>query len=161
MGSTSFDTAIGRCAISWEGELVTGTALLPRSAASTGALPGFVERAIAAITELMSGTPVSLDWIGLDWSRVSEFERRVYEETRLIPPGEVRSYGEIATRLGTGEGARAVGAAVGRNPFPVVVPCHRVVAAGGAIGGFSAPGGVSTKLRMLAIEGAPVTLPML
>jgi methylated-DNA-[protein]-cysteine S-methyltransferase len=82
---------------------------------------------------------------------VGVFERRLYETLRAISPGETLTYGELAARLGDVD-ARDVGQAMGRNPFPVIVPCHRVVAAGGKTGGFSAPGGVRTKLRMLAIE---------
>ena len=87
---------------------------------------------------------------------VPEFHRRVYEAARAIPPGNTLSYGDIAKRVGAPGAARAVGQALGRNPFPIVVPCHRVLAAGGKIGGFSAQGGVATKRRMLAIEGARV-----
>jgi len=85
---------------------------------------------------------------------VPEFHRRVYEVARTIPPGATLSYGEIAARLGDPGSARAVGQALGRNPFPIVVPCHRVLAAGGRTGGFSARGGAKTKLTLLAIEGA-------
>ncbi len=87
---------------------------------------------------------------------VPEFHRRVYEAARAIPPGNTLSYGDIAKRAGVPGAARAVGQALGRNPFPIVVPCHRVLAAGGKIGGFSAQGGVETKRRMLEIEGAPL-----
>ena len=87
------------------------------------------------------------------------FHRRVYEVARTIPPGATLSYGEIATRLGAPGSARAVGQALGRNPFAIVVPCHRVLAAGGKLGGFSANGGVTTKLRLLSIEGAQAGRP--
>ena len=90
----------------------------------------------------------------LDMDGVPEFHRRVYELARAIPPGQTLTYGEIARRLGDPSQARAVGAALGANPFPFLVPCHRVLAANGRTGGFSAPGGVSTKLRILEIEGA-------
>ena len=85
---------------------------------------------------------------------VPEFERRVYEVARRIPPGATLTYGEIAARLGDKLLARDVGQALGRNPFPIVIPCHRVLAAGGKTGGFSARGGVATKMKMLQIEGA-------
>ena len=85
---------------------------------------------------------------------VPEFHQRVYAIAREIQPGRTLSYGEIAARLGDPSLARAVGQALGQNPFPIVVPCHRVLAANGKTGGFSAPGGVSTKLRMLEIERA-------
>jgi methylated-DNA-[protein]-cysteine S-methyltransferase len=92
--------------------------------------------------------------VALDMELVPEFDRRVYSVARAVPPGRTITYGEIAARLGERGAAQAVGQALGRNPFPVVVPCHRVLAAGGGIGGFSARGGVATKRRMLAIEGA-------
>ena len=93
---------------------------------------------------------------------VPAFDRRVYEVARSIPPGATLSYGEIAARLGEPDAARDVGQALGRNPFSIVVPCHRVLAAGGKLGGFSARGGRRTKLRLLSIENAPVkgTLPL-
>jgi methylated-DNA-[protein]-cysteine S-methyltransferase len=78
----------------------------------------------------------------------------VFEIARTIPPGRTLSYGEVAQALGDATLARAVGQALGRNPFPIIVPCHRVLAAGGKAGGFSAPGGVKTKARLLEIEGA-------
>jgi methylated-DNA-[protein]-cysteine S-methyltransferase len=84
---------------------------------------------------------------------MSDFDRRVYEIARSIPPGRVLTYGEVASRLGI-DNARAIGQALGRNPIAVIVPCHRIVAAGGKLGGFSAPGGATTKRRLLAIEGA-------
>jgi methylated-DNA-[protein]-cysteine S-methyltransferase len=86
--------------------------------------------------------------------RVPDFEGRVYEVARSIAPGATMSYGDIATRMGTPEAARDVGQALGRNPFPLIVPCHRVLAAGGKIGGFSAHGGITTKRRLLQIESA-------
>ena len=95
-----------------------------------------------------------LSRIDLDMSAVPDFEQRVYAETRSIPPGETLTYGDIATRLGDVGLSRAVGQALGRNPFAIVVPCHRVLAAGGKSGGFSAVGGVDTKRRLLEIEGA-------
>ena len=88
---------------------------------------------------------------------VDEFRRRVYAATRAVGPGETATYGEIARAIGRvdPEGARDVGAALARNPTPIVVPCHRVVGANGKLIGFSAPGGLETKRRMLALEGAP------
>src|SRR4029453_17011519 len=95
-----------------------------------------------------------LSHVALDMEQVPAFERRVYEAARRIPAGKTLSYGEIAGQLGVPGSARAVGRALGRNPFAIVVPCHRVVAAGGKLGGFSASGGVHTKRRMLEIERA-------
>ena len=90
----------------------------------------------------------------LDLESVPAFHRRVYEVARTIKPGTTLSYGEVASRVGEPDAARAVGQALGRNPIPIIVPCHRVLAAHGGTGGFSAPGGTATKLRLLAIEGA-------
>jgi methylated-DNA-[protein]-cysteine S-methyltransferase len=103
---------------------------------------------------LLRGEASDLAGVALDMDQVPEFHRRVYDAARTIPPGETLSYGDIARRVGAPGAARAVGQALGRNPFPIVVPCHRVLAAGGRIGGFSAQGGVATKRRMLAIESA-------
>ena len=90
----------------------------------------------------------------LDLDDIPEFHRRVFATARAIAPGNTVTYGELARRLGTPGAARAVGQALGANPFPIVVPCHRIVAADGSLGGFSAPGGARTKRRMLQIEGA-------
>ena len=103
---------------------------------------------------LLSGERRDLSFVALDMEGVPELHRRVYEVARTIPPGETLTYGEIARRLGDPRQARAVGQALAQNPFAIVVPCHRVLAAGGRTGGFSAPGGTGTKLRILEIEGA-------
>lgn len=103
---------------------------------------------------LLRGEPRDLRDLPLELDGLPEFQRRVYEIARTIPPGSTLSYGELARRMGVPGAARAVGQALGKNPFPIVVPCHRVLAAGGKMGGFSAAGGVSTKARMLRIEKA-------
>jgi methylated-DNA-[protein]-cysteine S-methyltransferase len=166
-GYALFDTAIGRCALVWRGGLVVGAALPEvsdeRARLSLGRrFPGAVEadpplfaaRAIARIQELLDGHRTDLGDIALDLGAGSDFERSVWEAARRIPCGEVRSYGDIAREIGAPQGAQAVGAALGRNPVPIIVPCHRVLAADGRSGGFSAPGGVETKFRILEIEGA-------
>ena len=112
-----------------------------------------------AIVALLRGERRDLSAIALDMTGVPDFYRRVYDAARRIEPGMTATYGAIAARLDDPTAARQVGQALGRNPFPIVVPCHRVVAAGGKAGGFSAPGGTATKLRMLAIEGARVGRP--
>ena len=169
-GFTLFDTPIGRCGVAWGERGVTGvqlpqpdeaqtrTRLLQRAGSelSEASPPPEVARAIADITALLSGKNADLSAIELDMSRVEEFNRGVYEIEREIPPGKTLTYGDIAKRLGGVELSRDVGQALGQNPFPVVVPCHRVLAAGGKPGGFSANGGVKTKLKILAIEGAYV-----
>jgi methylated-DNA-[protein]-cysteine S-methyltransferase len=166
-GYTLFDTALGRCGIAWGDRGIASVALPAPDEAATRrrlrrALPGAREAvpppavadAVAAIARLLAGEPDDLASVALDMDGVPEFHRRVYDVARAIPPGETLSYGEVAARLGEPAAAQAVGRALGGNPFPVVVPCHRVVAANGALTGFSAPGGIETKRRMLAIEGA-------
>ena len=118
--------------------------------------PAEVQRAIDGIVELLAGKPNDLADIALDLDGVPEFNRGVYDIARKIPPGKTLTYGDIAKQLGGVELSREVGQALGRNPCPIVVPCHRVLAAGNKPGGFSANGGVVTKLKMLEIEGAPV-----
>src|SRR4030095_13858169 len=103
---------------------------------------------------LLRGDAVDLDFVALDMRNVPAFHQRVYEVARSIKPGSTLTYGEVAAQMGQPGAARSVGQALGRNPFPIVVPCHRVLAAGGKMGGFSAAGGITTKLQMLTIEGA-------
>jgi methylated-DNA-[protein]-cysteine S-methyltransferase len=166
-GYTLFDTALGRCAIAWGDRGIAAVELPAADDAATrrrlrralpdareAAPPPAVEAAIDAIVRLFDGEPDDLSSVMLDMEDVPEFHRRVYDVARTIAPGETLSYGEVAARLGEPGAAQAVGRALGRNPFPIVVPCHRVVAADGALHGFSAPGGIETKRRMLAIEGA-------
>jgi methylated-DNA-[protein]-cysteine S-methyltransferase len=166
-GFALFDSAIGRCAIVWRGGFVVGTALPEASderarsslarrfpGAAEADPPPFAARAIARIVALLAGERTDLGDIGLDLAGAADFDRSVWEATRRIPFGEVRSYGDIASEIGAPRAAQAVGVALGRNPVPIVVPCHRVLAADGRTGGFSAPGGVATKFRILAIEGA-------
>jgi methylated-DNA-[protein]-cysteine S-methyltransferase len=165
-GFALFDTAIGRCALVWRGGLVVGAALPEASderararlakrfpeAAEADPSP-FAAAAIARIVRLLEGQKTDLGDIPIDL-RGSELELAVWAAARLIPCGEVRSYGDIAREIGRPQSAQAVGVALGRNPAPIVVPCHRVLAADGKSGGFSAPGGVATKFRILEIEGA-------
>ena len=166
-GYALFDTAIGRCGIAWSERGIAGVQLPEgRDAATKARLarrhPGWreappppaVQAAIEAMVRLLQGEAHDLGPIVLDMDGVAPFDRLVYEVARTIPPGQTLRYGEIAARIGQPREARAVGQALGRNPFAIVVPCHRVVAAGGQPGGFSAQGGVATKRRMLAIEGA-------
>ena len=164
---TLFDTAIGRCGMAWSERGVTGLQLPEASDLKTRArmlrrFPGAheeapppeVRAALDLIIALLRGEASNLSTVALDMEGVPPFHRRVYEVARTIPPGATLSYGEIAARLGEPGMAREVGQALGRNPFALIVPCHRVVAAGGKAGGFSANGGVATKLRLLSIEGA-------
>ena len=124
----------------------------PQSIESTP--PPFVQHAIEGIVALLTGEARDLTDVRLDLESVPSFHQRVYDVARQIKPGTTLSYGEVAARVGEPDSARAVGQALGRNPIPIIVPCHRVLAADGGTGGFSAPGGTATKLRLLAIEGA-------
>ncbi|MGP0094333.1 MAG: methylated-DNA--[protein]-cysteine S-methyltransferase [Xanthobacteraceae bacterium] len=167
LGCTFFDTAVGRCGIAWSGRGIVGVQLPEATEHATRARlrhrfpsaretqpPTEVQRALDGIVALLRGEPCDLAAVALDMDGVPPFHRRVYAVARKIPPGETLSYGDIAARLGAPGAARAVGQALGRNPFAIIVPCHRVLAAGGKVGGFSANGGVTTKRRLLAIEDA-------
>ncbi|MCW2950915.1 MAG: methylated-DNA--protein-cysteine methyltransferase [Conexibacter sp.] len=168
-GFTLFDTAIGRCGVAWGPDGLLAVQLPEASEPATRARlaqgvpdarevappPADVQAAIDAIAALVGGEARDLAAIALDLADIRPFHRRVYELTRAIAPGATRSYGELATDLGEPGAAQAVAQALGRNPLPLVVPCHRVLAAGGAVGGFSGAGGTATKRRLLAIEGAP------
>jgi len=162
-----FDTPIGRCGIAWGDCGLAGVQLPEASDRATArrlcrdwpdareaAPPREVRQAIEAIVALLCGRPTDLSSIALELERVPPFHRRVYAIAREIEAGRTMTYGEIAARLGDAGAARAVGQALGANPWAIVVPCHRVLAAGGKPGGFSARGGVATKLRLLSIEGA-------
>ncbi|MCP9630604.1 methylated-DNA--[protein]-cysteine S-methyltransferase [Rhodopseudomonas palustris] len=164
-----FDTALGRCGIAWGDRGIVAVQLPQPNDAQTRARilqrygdvaeavpPPDVQHAIDGIVALIAGEPIDLTDIALDLDDVSDFQRGVYDIARSIPPGRTLSYGDIAKRLGGVELSREVGQALGRNPIPIIVPCHRVLAAGGKPGGFSANGGVATKLKLLAIEGAVV-----
>ena len=167
---TLFETPIGTGGIAWNERGVSGLQLPEPDAARlraglrrrfAGAAesppPPEIRRAIDLITALLRGEPSDLSGVHLDMQRVPAFERRVYEVARTIPAGQTVSYGDIAGRLGDVHLAREVGQALARNPFPIVVPCHRVIAAGGRLGGFSARGGLATKQRLLSIERANVS----
>ncbi|MBC7768836.1 MAG: methylated-DNA--[protein]-cysteine S-methyltransferase [Phycisphaerales bacterium] len=161
-----FDTAIGRCGLAWGPRGVLGVQLPERSENATRTRlmrhcpnadeiepPKQIARAIGDIAALLRGEKKSLRTISLDMARVPAFNARVYETARAIAPGMTRTYGEIARAIGDASAARAVGQALGRNPFAIVVPCHRVVGANSKLVGFSANGGIATKLKMLQIEG--------
>jgi len=169
-----FETAIGVCGIVWTARGVCGVQLPEKDPAATRArvhrrhptateappTPD-VQRAIDGIVALLRGERRDLTGIAVDNSAIPEFNRRVYAIARNIPPGSTMTYGEIAERLGDKLLARDVGQAMGENPTPIIMPCHRVLAAGGKTGGFSAPGGIVTKLQLLTIEGAQPGRPTL
>jgi methylated-DNA-[protein]-cysteine S-methyltransferase len=162
-----FETAIGSCGIVWNARGLTGVQLPKKDEAATRArvrqrYPSAVEaapspsvqEAIDGIVALLCGEPRDLTGVAIDNSRTPEFNAKVYAVTRQVPPGKTITYGEIAAQLGDKLLARDVGTALGENPCPLVMPCHRVLAANGKPGGFSAAGGVVTKLKLLSIEGA-------
>lgn len=168
-GFAFFDTAIGRCGVAWgergllsvqlpEADDARTRARLLRKAPGARDMtpPANVQRACDAMAELLGGEARDLSFIALDMDRIPAFNRSVYDIARTIAPGETLTYGDIATRLGDKLLSRPVGQALGQNPLPIVIPCHRVLAANGKTGGFSANGGVTTKFRMLAIERAKI-----
>ena len=161
-----FDTAIGSCAIAWGSGGIVGAALPDpdRGAvyarvtqrypgAAQAQAPANVAMAIDGIRAMFSGGNPDLTRVVLDMRGIPDFNRRVYDITRRIPAGATLTYGEVATRLGDAGLSRAVGKALGENPFPPIVPCHRVLSAEGKMHGFSASGGIALKLRMLHLEG--------
>jgi methylated-DNA-[protein]-cysteine S-methyltransferase len=167
-----FDTTVGQCGIAWSARGVLGVQLPERSEVATRARlqrrypdareaspSGNVQEAIDDIIALLAGNARDLSAVVLDMQRVPQFNQRVYSVARTITFGTTLSYGEIAEQLGDRSVAREVGEAMGQNPFPIIVPCHRVMASGGKLGGFSAAGGVTTKIRLLNIEGAQVGEP--
>jgi methylated-DNA-[protein]-cysteine S-methyltransferase len=167
-GHALFDTAIGVCGIAWGPGGVVAVQLPEADAGRTRTRllkglpespeealpPAQVQAAIKGIQALLNGETRDLREIALDMDRLTPFQRDVYAIARAIPPGQTLTYGDVAKALGDPGLARAVGQALGHNPFAPIVPCHRVLAAGARSGGFSAGGGVATKLRMLQIERA-------
>ena len=164
-----FDTPLGRCGIAWGPDGIVGVQLpegddtltrrrmRDRFGAVDETRPSRdVQRAIAGMRALLAGRRPDLSTVILDMRDVPPFHQRVYAVAREIPVGATLTYGDVALEAGAPGAARAVGQALGRNPFAIVVPCHRVTAAGGKVGGFSATGGVDTKLRLLELEGTVV-----
>ncbi|MFZ5670602.1 MAG: methylated-DNA--[protein]-cysteine S-methyltransferase [Pseudomonadota bacterium] len=165
-----FDTAIGRCALVWAGTSIVGAHLPGRPedvaadrirqrfpGAEPGEIPADLRWVVEGVVALLAGGRPDLSDAPLDLSAAPPFHQRVYAVARTIPPGQTMTYGEIAKALEAGpQAAQAVGEAMARNPIPILMPCHRVLGANGRPGGFSAPGGVETKLKMLRIEGAQV-----
>ena len=162
-----FDTPLGRCGIAWGPRGIVGLNLPEVRDSETRAKligrydeaveaspPPDVQRAIDGIASLLRGAASDLAAVPLDMTGVPPFHRRVYDAVRAIPPGASLSYGEVAAKAEAPGAARAVGQAMRRNPFSILVPCHRVFAAGGKIGGYSAHGGLATKLKLLSLEAA-------
>ena len=165
-GFILFSTPIGDCGILWGDRGVLGLALPGETVQATrepitrrhpeareGEAPAWAGRMVEQVRRHLAGDLQDFAGVALVMDGVPPFHQQVYREARQVLAGTTTTYGELAARLGSPGAARAVGQALGRNPFPLVVPCHRVLAANGRIGGFSAPGGTATKRRMLAIEG--------
>ena len=165
IGFALFATAIGECAIAWNEVGLTGVWLPEtsparlrarivqrRSDAAEAKPVGENADAVTGIAALLRGERTDLTGIRIDDVLLENLDRRVYRTARTIPPGRVVTYAALAERVGQAVSAREVGRSLGRNPFPLVVPCHRIVAASGQLGGFSAPGGAATKRRLLTIE---------
>jgi len=167
MPCTVFPTRLGACGIAWsdagltrvllpgEGEPQTAEGLARHCGTPAGEPPEWVNRVIAKVQRHLEGGLRDFTGTPLDRSCASDFQMAVYARTQAVKPGATTSYGEIARSLDLGtEAARAVGMALAANPWPLIVPCHRVLSSGGKMTGFSAPGGVRTKARLLALEGA-------
>ena len=168
MPHTLFSTAFGTCGIAWNDAGLTGFQLPEATDALTAQrlaarartqpateIPEGMQQLIARVQAHFAGRMQDFSDVALDWSRVSDFQRAVYLHAQAIRPGYKKSYGELAHLMALGnEAARAVGVALATNPWPLIVPCHRIVSASDKMTGFSAPGGVRTKTRLLALEGA-------
>ena len=168
-GFSIVSTAIGAFGVAWSDAGIVRTWMHDRTIEATRhqirrAFAGAVEQApppeiaaaVADVVALLAGERRA-SGVVLDERSIPDFDRRVYEVARTIPPGETMTYGAVAKVLGEEPmRARDVGSALARNPFAPIVPCHRIVAAGGLLGGYSAPGGASTKRRLLEMEGAAI-----
>ena len=163
-----FDTELGVCGIAWSDDGVTrfqlptsgheATRRLAKGAA-TSAPPPDIADAISQSRSYFGGAEPDFSAVPLDLGDVDQFRRQIYDVLRTVGWGKTLTYGELAARIGAEGGAQAVGQAMGKNPIPLIIPCHRVLAAGGKIGGFSAPGGSATKEKLLAMEGVRVGPP--
>jgi len=162
-----FDTAIGPCGIAWNERGLTRLRLpessptttekrlratLGSPAPATPPLP--IEAAIAELQRYFAGARIEFGSIVLDLPDVDAFHRQVYEAARSVAWGQTTTYGELARQAGAPQEAREVGQAMARNPIPIIIPCHRVLAAGGRMGGYSGRGAAATKRFLLELEGA-------
>jgi methylated-DNA-[protein]-cysteine S-methyltransferase len=161
-----FDTAFGTCGVAWSDGGLTRVQLPERDVAATegrlrkhgavradGEVPSGVADAVAQLRAYFEGAKVHFVDVVLDLGAMTEFNGRIYAALRTIVYGETITYGGLAALAGSPGAAQAVGTAMGRNPWPVIVPCHRVMAVAHAIGGFSAYGGAVTKAKLLRLEG--------
>jgi methylated-DNA-[protein]-cysteine S-methyltransferase len=158
MPHATFSTPLGLCAIAWN-EIGLTRFLLPdperHSSPTETDPPSWVSEIIERVKRHLAGEVQDFADVPYDFSRVSEFIRGVLRATLDVKPGHTATYGELATAIGLPLAAsRAVGSALGSNPWPLLIPCHRIIAATGKVTGFSGPGGIATKLKLLAVEGA-------
>ncbi len=164
-GYALFETALGPCGIAWRSAKIARIRLPEANEEETRAhllgnsdfpenapLPGWVKKIIEKMTNHLEGKTQDFSLVPLEMDQLPDFRRKVYETALSIKPGKTATYGELAEMMGHPRAARAVGHALGKNPFPIVVPCHRVVAKGGKPGGFSAYGGLETKAKLLDAE---------
>lgn len=153
----TFATPLGRCAIKWHDAGLTGFELpeaTPRPSDETTP-PAEIAAIIARVQRHLASEPQDFSDLSYDFTAVPAFDLDVLRATLAIKSGQTRSYGEIAATIGQPPAAsRAVGSALGSNRWPLLIPCHRVLAADGKMTGFSGPGGVATKAKLLALEGA-------
>lgn len=171
-GRLVFETALGFVALAWSERGLTHLALPQASEEAAarlsakwgsegpvGVAPSFVDEAVDLIRRYADGEVVDFTALPFDLTCIDAFRRAIYAAALKLGQGEVTTYGELAERAGFPKMARETGQALGRNPLPLVIPCHRILAAGGKIGGFSAPGGAATKERLLVHEGVPLAPP--
>lgn len=171
-----FETGIGTCGLAWndagltwlqlpeEDRDATRARLLSKledasPMATTETTPAWVTVAIDRVAEHLGGNPQDLSSVPLDLARIPPFTEKIFRAAQAVPAGQTATYGELAAAVGSPDAARAVGRAMATNPWPVIVPCHRVVAAGGGAGGFSAHGGLATKEKILQLEGGTLAPP--
>ena len=171
----TFETELGPCGIAWndtDGLVLLAYFQLPASSVTEledrlsarcthgkSSPPSAIGRVIELAQRHLAGEPQEFLDITVDLHDLPSFARRVYAFARRVPAGETTTYGELARVAGNPGAARAIGLLLARNPMPLIIPCHRVLAAGGKPGGFSAHGGLSTKSRMLELEGVHLNLP--
>jgi methylated-DNA-[protein]-cysteine S-methyltransferase len=153
MPATSFETSFGRCAIAWEGDVITGFSLPPTRWQSERP-PPWVSGIISRVQRYLTGEMQDFADLPYSWAMVSDFQRKVYRAALSVKPGQTASYGQLAAASDHPSMSREVGRALGQNPWPLLIPCHRFIGADGRMTGFSSPGGIKTKLRLLTLEGA-------
>lgn len=155
MPHTSFPTKFGNCGVAWMDSSLTRFEFFSQPTSSAEPLPDWIADLIARVQRHFEGDFQDFSGVPLLWSLVGDFQQAVYRRTQAIPAGYTKSYGDIARELSLpATSSRSIGTALGSNPWPLIVPCHRVVAASGKMTGFSAPGGILTKTRLLALEGS-------